>query len=89
MQDFKEEKKMLKYWYCTFSTLHKVLTDKLQYRTNQYLICIQDTLNKLNSNDPTLDYQFIIGCYKLNLIVFNNFLKLILKSTCILPQNQI
>ncbi|WP_288060638.1 hypothetical protein [Thomasclavelia cocleata] len=89
MQDFKKEKKMLKYWYCTFSTLHQVLTEELQYRTNRYLIYIQDTLKKLNSNDPTLDYQFIIGCYKLNLTVFNNFLKLILKSSCIFSKNKI
>ena len=83
MQDFTQEKKMLKYWYCTFSTLNQILSGEFKSKTSKYLICFQDTLEKLNSKDPNLDYQFIIGCYKLNITVFNNFLKLILKSTCI------
>lgn len=46
MQDFTQEKKMLKYWYCTFSTLNQILSGEFKSKTSKYLICIQDTLEK-------------------------------------------
>lgn len=84
MQEYTEESKILKYWYCTFSMLFPIVKPQYQERIKSYLQWIESTLKDLRIYNPLKDYNYVKGLISLNLEVFQNFMKIIIVPSCIL-----
>lgn len=84
MQEYAEEIKTLKYWYCTFSTLLTLVNHpKYQEHIKSYLRWLETTLKDLRAFNPSKDYNYIKWLITLNLEVFQNFMKIIILPSCI------
>lgn len=82
MQEYTEEIKILKYWYCTFSMLFTMVKLQYQEHIKSYLQWIESTLKDLRIYNPLKDYNYIKGLISLNLEVFQNFMKIIIAPSC-------